>query len=157
VIAQQQQGGRATVTIESAAGSYARAPARRDNVVRLVVNQPAGASRVTLNGEALAPYASQVEFDAATSGWGNAAPNLVVAKSGSLDVGARKILQFELATSGPQSTWRPATSTEGQPPVASEREHVDLWQFFLLLAVLVAVIAVSLVMGWRQERRRHVP
>lgn len=157
VISQQQVGDRVSVTIAAAHGGYAGAPARRDNVVRLVVNHPAGASRVTLNGSPLAQAASQADFDAAGSAWGNAGRNLIVARSGGADVSADKVLEFELATSGPQGTWQPATSIEGQPPVASQPEHVDLRQFFLLWAVLVVVIAVSLVMGRRQEHGHHVP
>jgi alpha-glucosidase len=94
-LSQQLSGSTATVTVGASAGTYPGAASSRDAVVELVVDDTQ-ASAVTLNGSPLTQHANQAAFDAASSGWYNAGGNLVVAKSGSLGVGAAKTFQFTL-------------------------------------------------------------
>jgi hypothetical protein len=94
VISQQQVRDRVSVRIGGASGSYRGAPTSRDNVVKFIVNDPEGITSVTLNGTSLPQYDTRAEFDAATSGWYKAGNNLVVAKSGAMDVTSTKT--FEL-------------------------------------------------------------
>jgi Starch binding domain/Domain of unknown function (DUF5110) len=89
-ITQRQDGAAATVTIHPAldangAGHFAGAVTNRANVVRLVV-QDAEATAVTLNGTPLTQVSSEEAFRAASSGWFNAAANLILAKSQPMDV-----------------------------------------------------------------------
>jgi len=84
-----------TVTLAAASGSYAGAPNSRANVVELVVDNAQGAA-VALNGNPLPQQTDRATFDAADSGWFNAGPNLVLAKSGNLDVAADKTFVFTL-------------------------------------------------------------
>jgi alpha-glucosidase (family GH31 glycosyl hydrolase) len=67
----------------------------RSNVVRLVVDN-ARAQGVKLNGTALVEQTSAAAFESATSGWRNAGPNLIEAKSGALGTGANKVFEFAL-------------------------------------------------------------
>jgi alpha-glucosidase len=96
-ISQQLSAGATTavVTVGAAAGTYAGAPAKRDNVLELVVDG-SRATGVTLNGTELAERASRSEFDAAASGWLDAGPNLILAKSGSTGVGTAKAFVVSL-------------------------------------------------------------
>jgi alpha-glucosidase len=105
LLAQQQTGAEVVVTIAAASGTYAGAPAQRDNVVQLYVDG-FEAGGVTLNGTALPQLDSPAAFDTAASGWCNAGPNLILSKSGELDVGQEKAFRFTLAapvlpTAGP--------------------------------------------------------
>jgi len=86
-----------TVVIGAASGTYAGAPTSRNNVVELVVEN-AQASDVTLNGTSLPQLTGQAAFDAAGTGWFNAGNNLILAKTGSLDVTKDKTLVFTLKT-----------------------------------------------------------
>lgn len=79
-----------TVTIAPAVdvngnGAYPGAVMSRQNVVELVVDD-AAAMAVSLNGAPLPQLTSHNAFDAAASGWINAARNLILAKSPVLDV-----------------------------------------------------------------------
>jgi alpha-glucosidase len=94
-ISQQQAGNAVTVIIDKAAGSYPGAPASRNNVVRLVLDD-ARAIGITLNGVALPQQASAAAFAAASRGWYNAGRNLVLAKSGVRNAGARKTFKATL-------------------------------------------------------------
>lgn len=101
LISQAQVGAVVTVTIESAVGDYAGAPAVRDNVVRLFLNQ-AQVSGVTLDGAELARHATRAAFDLAESGWycedaGNGGCNVVQARSGAWPVTAAKVFRFTTA------------------------------------------------------------
>ena len=100
VISQRQTGAGVTVTLRSASGEYAGAPARRDNVVSLILDNPGSITSVTLNGARLRRYDTQAELDAAPSGWLNAGGNPIVAKSGELDVTRTKTFEFRV--------WRPS-------------------------------------------------
>ena len=85
-----------TVTIGATNGTYTGAPTSRNNVVELVAEN-AQANSVTLNGASLPQLTSQAAFDGANSGWFNAGNDLILAKTGSLDVTAAKTVAF---------TWR---------------------------------------------------
>jgi hypothetical protein len=89
-----------TVSIGATSGTYTGAPASRNNVVELVAEN-AQANSVTLNGNSLPPLTSQAAFDGASSGWFNAGNNLILAKTGSLDVTANKTLVFTLNPAPP--------------------------------------------------------
>jgi Starch binding domain/Domain of unknown function (DUF5110) len=89
-----------TVIIGATSGAYTGAPASRNNVVELVAEN-ARANSVTLNGASLPQLISQAAFDGANSGWFNAGNNLILAKTGSLDVTAAKTVAFTLAPSPP--------------------------------------------------------
>jgi hypothetical protein len=103
-ISQQQTGNTVNVTIDpalnlkgnqTANSPYPGAVTSRANIVKLVVNN-AGASTVTLNGQALAKKNSKAEFDAASSAWYAAGDNLILAKSVTMDVGTAKVFSFSL-------------------------------------------------------------
>lgn len=94
-LSQQKQGTAVRVTIDSSQGTYNGAPAARDNVVRLIV-QDAEGTAVTLNGQSLPRLKSKTEFEAASSGWYNEARNVIAARSGPRNVGDRKLFQFSL-------------------------------------------------------------
>jgi alpha-glucosidase len=88
----QQQTSPTSVTVTIAAaidfngsGPYPGAVTSRQNVVELVVDD-AAALTVSLNGAPLMQFTSRAAFDAAASGWINAARNLVLAKSPTMDV-----------------------------------------------------------------------
>jgi alpha-glucosidase len=84
-----------TVTLAAAQGTYAGAPTQRDNVIRLVIPEQTIVS-VTLAGEALPQLLDQAAFAAAERGWLDAGQGMILAKSGTLDVSAAKILAFTL-------------------------------------------------------------
>jgi len=106
-----------TVTIGATSGTYAGAPTSRNNVVELVAEN-AQANSVTLNGASLPQLTSQSAFDGASSGWFNAGNDLILAKTGSLDVTAAKTVAFTLAPTplGPTATFicNNGTTTWGQ-------------------------------------------
>jgi alpha-glucosidase len=95
IISQQKSGDRVTVTIHGSSGTYAGAPSRRENVVRLIVDN-VQATSVTLNGDRLTQHTTRAAFDAASNGWYNAGGNLILAKSGSLDVAQAKTFEAAL-------------------------------------------------------------
>jgi alpha-glucosidase (family GH31 glycosyl hydrolase) len=155
VISQQLAESRLAVTIAAASGTYQGAPTQRDNVVRLVVNRMA-ATAVTLNGATLPQLAGPAEFDRAASGWLNESANVIVAKSGILDVGVAKVFGFSLALaeespSPSQPSGQPQPTAPAQPV---PRAAVSLWRWGLIVAVLVAIILASLWVGLVYEKRR---
>lgn len=114
-ISQQLTGGVATVTVDSASGTYAGAPASRATVVELVTDGTQAAN-VTLGGAPLIEHADKAAFDAAASGWYNAGGRTVVAKAASGSVSDAKTFTFTL---GEQPVWATfacenATTTFGQ-------------------------------------------
>lgn len=153
VISQQQIDAQVAVTISAASGTYQGALAKRDNVVRLVVNSRA-AGAVALNGAPLIQLANRAEVDEASSGWANESQNVIVAKCGSLEVGVAKVFEFNLLSaeglaSAPQGPPQPAEPAASQP-----RSTVSLWRWGLIVALLAAVILVSLWVGLVYEKRR---
>jgi alpha-glucosidase len=108
-IQQQQVGNRATVTIAPAVdvngtGPFPGAVNRRSLVVELIANG-AAAMAVSLNGQPLTQYDSEVTFEAASSGWYNAGDRRIVAKSAELDVYTMpKMLTFDLAPRVPTTS-----------------------------------------------------
>lgn len=102
-ITQQLIPNTATVTVHAAQGSYKGALAKRNNVIRLVV-QDARATRVTLNGKVLSQRLSAAKFDSSTTGWRNAGRNLILVKSGTLAVDTTKTITVSLQTVPPVTT-----------------------------------------------------
>jgi len=154
LITQHQQDGRVEVTVGAASGTYAAAPAARDNVVELIVEASSGARAVALNGSALTQFSSQSEFEAAESGWGNAGLNRILAKSGRVDVGQSKTFEFELGQGvQPSQMWQPGSIEAEQQAPPAPLPRVSLWRWFAVLAACVALIAASLWVGRRQARR----
>ncbi|MBN1813448.1 MAG: DUF5110 domain-containing protein, partial [Anaerolineae bacterium] len=94
VISQQQTVDGVTVIVGGASGAYAGASTARDNVVKLVVENPGKIIGVTLNGTELSRYNNQAELDAAASGWCKPGNGLIVAKSGDMGVTSTKTFQF---------------------------------------------------------------
>lgn len=92
-----------TVTIAASSGTYAGAPASRNNVITLVVENQR-ATGVTLNGSPLTQFASKAAFDAASSGWYNAGYNLIQAKSGDKSVTTAKTFVFTLTSAPAQAS-----------------------------------------------------
>lgn len=89
-ISQKQTGNKVVVTVHPAlnvnSGSpFAGAVSNRRNVIKLSVSK-AEASGVSLNGSALTQHSSESSFKASDSGWFNAGSNLILAKSGFMDV-----------------------------------------------------------------------
>jgi alpha-glucosidase len=96
VISQLQADDGVTVTIGDASGSYMGSPSSRDNVIKLFIKNPNFITGVVLNGNSLPKYATLAEFDAANTGWHNAGNNLVVAKSGDMNMTSIKTFEFRL-------------------------------------------------------------
>jgi alpha-glucosidase len=74
----------------------------RDNQVRLVADHARGV-RVSLNGRPL-PRLAPSEFEAAPRGWTNAGENLIVAKSGKLNVALAKTFEFVTEAVPPEAS-----------------------------------------------------
>ncbi len=94
-LSQQQTGNEAMVLIDKSLGSYPGAGPRRNNSVRLIV-QDARAVGVRLNGSALPQRSSASSFASAATGWFNAGRNLVLIKSGQRGVATKKIFKVTL-------------------------------------------------------------
>ncbi len=95
VVVQAVRDRRAGVIIDLATGSYAGAPDRRENVVQLVTHRLGPARAVDLNDKPLQRHDSREAFDAASDGWFQAGPNLVIAKSGRTAVSEPKLFGFD--------------------------------------------------------------
>jgi alpha-glucosidase len=153
LISQQQVESRAAVTISAASGTYQGALAQRDNLVRLVVNKLAAAT-VTLNGAPLPQLSGRAEFDHAASGWLNESENVIVAKSGRLNVGVAKVFEFSLLPAEPSPSQPPGQPQPTAPGEPLPRATVSLWRCGVIVAVLLAVILASLWVGLVYEKRR---
>ncbi|HVP13675.1 MAG TPA: DUF5110 domain-containing protein, partial [Phycisphaerae bacterium] len=97
-VSQEQKDRRMTVKIAAASGTYAGAPDRRDNVIKLVASaSPAGPAvrGVLLNGSPLPRMVNLDSFEAIDRGWYAAGNGLIVAKSGEMEVGKEKVFVFE--------------------------------------------------------------
>ena len=152
VISQQLTEGRAVVTIAAAAGTYQGALAQRDNVLRLAVNG-AAATAVTLNGAALPQLGGRAEFDRAAGGWVQESRNVILARSGTMDVGVAKAFEFRLSSAPASPTAEPGQPQPTAAPAPQPRPLIRLWSWGLIIALLVAVILASLWAGWRYARR----
>ena len=152
VISQQLAEGQALVTIAAASGTYQGALAQRDNVVRLVVNGM-GATAVALNGATLPQLAGRAEFNRAASGWLQESKS-IIAKSGPLDVGVAKVFEFSLSSTPSSPTGEPGQPQPIATAVPRPSAAVSLWQFGLIVAVLLAVIVVSVWVGLAREKRQ---
>jgi alpha-glucosidase len=93
-LSQELAEGKVTVTIGAVEGTYAAAPAARDNVIELVVG--AAPTTVTLNGSALPAHATRVAFESASTGWFVDESGLVLIKSGRLEVTQVKTFVVQL-------------------------------------------------------------
>jgi alpha-glucosidase (family GH31 glycosyl hydrolase) len=150
VISQQLAGGDATVSISAASGTYQGALSKRDNVVRLVVDGMA-AGGVTLNGAPLPELAGRAEFDHSATGWLNESENVIIAKSGSLDVSVAKVFEFNLLPAEESPSQPPGQAQPGEP---QPRATVSLWRWGLCVAVLLAIMLASLWVGLAHEKRQ---
>jgi alpha-glucosidase len=99
-ISQQQSGKKVTLVIAKASGTYKGALARRNNVLRLIVDS-ARATDVSLNGTRLPLRRSAAVFNQYTSGWYSAGRNAIFIKSGSKDVVLKKTFTVTLQTTTP--------------------------------------------------------
>ncbi len=99
-LSQRKDADNVTVVIEKAMGTYPGAIASRNNLLRLVVDNARGTS-VKLNGKALTMRNSAVELDRAASGWTNAGRNLILVKSGAMDVAGKKSFMISLQPVSP--------------------------------------------------------
>ncbi len=130
LLSQRLAGDTETVTIAPAGGTYAGAPERRDNVVRLFTDGLVAGS-VALNGAVLPEYGSAAELAAADSGWYDAGNGQVVARSGSMAVSAAKEFVFALARPPavtPQPTPEPLPAywpTDGWRASTPEMQGMD--------------------------------
>ncbi|HYD53649.1 MAG TPA: TIM-barrel domain-containing protein [Gemmatimonadaceae bacterium] len=91
-LAQRSAAGRVEVSIGARRGSYAGAPAARDNVVELVAGDRT-VTDVRLGGTALPRHPTRAALDAAGRGWTDAG-GVVVARSGRLPVATPKTFTF---------------------------------------------------------------
>lgn len=85
----------AVVTVGATHGAYAGSPARRNNVVELVM-ESGEVESVKLNRRALRRYESREDFARAERGWFVVGDMTVLAKSGVLPVSARKRFEFRI-------------------------------------------------------------
>jgi hypothetical protein len=93
----------------------------------------------------LVQYDTAAELEEASSGWLNAGDHLVVAKSGKISVGDRKILTFALKS-----------TVEGPPqPEQPAGARVNLRRWGLIVAALVLIVALSLAAELAYRRRRR--
>ncbi len=104
LLSQERENGSIVVTVAGSAGSYAAAPAARDDVIELAapeLSNPGGATGLTvlLDGASLARRASRTELDANGPGWLAGDDGLVVIRSGSIDVTQPK--RFEIRPAPP--------------------------------------------------------
>lgn len=99
-ILQQKSSNLVTVTIDKAVGNYANSPSLRNNIVRLVVDD-SRAVEVKLNGNTLSKRASETDLNNSSSGWYNAKRNLILIKSGVLDVTSKKTFNVKLQSVQP--------------------------------------------------------
>lgn len=95
-IAQKQSTSGVTITIGKAAGSYADSPNIRDNLIKLIINDPQHITQVKFNGSILPRYYSLKAFESADKGWYEVGNNLVLAKSGKTNVYSKKTFEFLL-------------------------------------------------------------
>ena len=95
LISQQQTNDTVSVVIDKVSGSYDEAPDRRNNVLRLVV-EDAQATSVRLNGLPLPKRDSAARFDATEKGWYNAGSNFILVKSGSRKLSSKKVFTVKL-------------------------------------------------------------
>lgn len=109
---QQQIGNIVKVSVEAAVNrkgdqkvndDYSGAVERRANVVKLVVDNRK-ATAVTLNQMPLENHLTHDAFELADSGWYNAGHNLILAKSGVLDVNEAKTFTFTLESVTPETS-----------------------------------------------------
>ena len=91
-IQQQQSGNQVTVLIKAAQGTFAGALDERDNWLQLIVEDAAKPASVTLNGELVPEAASEVEWESLKQGWVFTSTNLVLVKTGTINVGSEKKL-----------------------------------------------------------------
>jgi alpha-glucosidase (family GH31 glycosyl hydrolase) len=94
-LTQKLAGSTATVTVDGAQGSYKSAPILRQNEVRLVVNGKT-ASSVTMNHQPLPLHKDAASFQAADKGYFNAGGNVILMRSGKMDVNTQKTFKVEL-------------------------------------------------------------
>jgi alpha-glucosidase len=118
-LSQVQAGDVVTVTVGGAVGTYAGASARRDNVVKLAIDQTKVVTEVTMNGVHLPRHDGQAAFDAAYTGWYSAGNGLVLAKSGRTSVITPKRFVFRLESPNyvfDHSIYVPLVLSAGQAP-----------------------------------------
>ena len=99
-ISQQQTGNTVTLAISKTSGTYDGALARRNNVVRLIVDN-ARATTVSFNGIALPQRQTAAAFNNYASGWYNAGRNVIFIKSGSKYVTLKKTFIITLQAVAP--------------------------------------------------------
>jgi alpha-glucosidase len=85
------------VRIASSTGDFEGAESLRQNVIELFAGREDGVQTVTLNGESLARLNDEADFAAAESGWIVAADGSVRVKTGVVDVGEVKQVEFGFA------------------------------------------------------------
>src|SRR5262249_28189883 len=90
-ISQRRPGAQAEGTMAAAQGSYAGAPASRDNEIDLVMRDAAPSS-VTLDGEPLERRPSEAELDRGGPGWYESPDGVVRIQTGVVDVSRAKRL-----------------------------------------------------------------
>lgn len=103
VLSQKKTGNKVSVVIDRSAGTYPGAVPKRNNVVRLIV-EDARAGKVTLNGSTLTAHASAASFEQASSGWFNAGRNEIMIKSGIRNVDVKKSFIITLAPLAPSAS-----------------------------------------------------
>lgn len=98
-IFQRRTGQSVTVTVEGSSGTYNGAPSSRNNVVKLVIDNPV--TNATPNGISLSKFLTLADFDKADSGWIDAGNKTILAKSGVMSVTTAKEFMFTLADTLP--------------------------------------------------------
>ncbi|HQJ52624.1 MAG TPA: glycoside hydrolase family 31 protein, partial [Anaerolineae bacterium] len=150
VLSQETRAEQSRVRIATASGSYRGAVSRRDNVVRLVLNGQA-ASQVTVNGRALPQCGSEADWTATqVACWGNADANLVLARSGTMDVGQSKEFVFALTDAAQAELWHGPAELPSDTRLRTQ-PAIDL-RLWLAVALL---LAAGVVVSWRIAQRER--
>lgn len=100
VISQKVIRNSATVTVAAAQGTYVGALKKRNNLIKLVVDSKQAVA-VHINGIPLVKKTDLHDFESSISGWFNAGNNLILAKSGKLNITETKDFIFSLSAVNP--------------------------------------------------------
>lgn len=95
LITQQKNGSRLLMKINASQGTYEGAFAERNNVIEVIMNNPGKPRIVTINEIQLDEADSETVWQTMDSGWYYAAPNVLMIKTGQINVEVEKLIEVE--------------------------------------------------------------